>query len=61
MTEHDVILALLIAVPIIAAVVPLLLSLRTTETGWYVAIVAAAVEAVLAAVVVRSVYAGNRL
>ncbi len=36
----DVALPLLIAVPILAAVFPLLLSLWTTETGWYVAVIA---------------------
>ena len=57
----DVVLPLLIAVPILAAVGPLLLSLRTTETGWYVASVACTVEAVLAGVLVRSVYAEGRV
>ena len=57
----DVVLPLLVAVPILAAVGPLLLSLRTTETGWYVAAVTCAVEAVLAGVLVRSVYAEGRI
>ena len=57
----DVVLPLLVAVPILAAVGPLLLSLWTTETGWYVASVACAVEAVLAGVLVRSVYAEGRI
>ena len=57
----DVVLPLLIAVPILAAVGPLLLSLKTTETGWYVAAVTCAVEAVLVGVLVRSVYAGGRI
>ena len=53
----DIVLPLLIAVPILAAVGPLLLSLRTTETGWYVASVACAAEVALAGVLVKSVYA----
>ena len=57
----DVVLPLLIAVPILAAVAPLLLSLRTSETGWYVAAVATAIEAGLAAVVLSAVYDGARL
>ena len=57
----DVVLPLLVAVPILAAVGPLLLSLKTTETGWYIAAVACAVEAVLAGVLVRSVYAEGRI
>lgn len=61
MTDHGVVLAMLIVVPILAAVVPLLLSLRTTETGWYVAAVVAVIETVLAAGVVRSAYFGDRL
>jgi multicomponent Na+:H+ antiporter subunit D len=52
----DVVLPLLIAVPILAAVLPLLLSLKTTETGWYVAAVTCLVEAGLAAVLVWTVY-----
>ena len=55
----DVLLPLLVAVPVLAAVAPPLLSLRTTGTGWYVAAVACAVEAALAAVVVRSVFLGG--
>jgi multicomponent Na+:H+ antiporter subunit D len=57
----DVVLPLLVAVPILAAVGPLLLSLKTTETGWYVASVACAVEVGLAGVLVRSVYAEGRI
>jgi multicomponent Na+:H+ antiporter subunit D len=57
----DVVLPLLIAVPILAAVFPLLSSLRTSETGWHVAAVACLVEAALAAELLRSVYAGERL
>ena len=44
----DIVLPLLIAVPIVAAVAPLLLSLRSTETGWPVAVVAAVAVGVLA-------------
>jgi multicomponent Na+:H+ antiporter subunit D len=57
----DVALPLLIAVPILAAVGPLVLSFWTTETGWYVAALACAIEAGLAAVVVGSVFADGRL
>lgn len=57
----DVALPLLIAVPILAAVAPLLLSLRTSETGWHVAVVACLVEAGLAAVVLLDVFGGDRL
>jgi multicomponent Na+:H+ antiporter subunit D len=57
----DVVLPLLIAVPILAAVLPLFLSLWTTETGWYVGAATALVEALLAAALVRSVYVGGRL
>jgi multicomponent Na+:H+ antiporter subunit D len=57
----DVALPLLIAVPIVAAVLPLLSSLLTSATGWHVAVVACAVEAGLAALVVRAVYGGERL
>ena len=57
----DIVLPLLIAVPILAAVGPLLLSLRTTETGWYVAGVACIAEVALAGVLVRSVYAEGRI
>jgi len=59
MTDH--VLPLLIAVPILAAVFPLLLSLRTSETGWYVAVVACLAEAGLAAMLVRDVFAVDRV
>jgi len=52
----DIVLPLLIAVPILAAVLPLLLSLRTTETGWYVAALTCLVEAGLAAFLAVTVY-----
>ena len=55
----DGLLPLLVAVPVLAAVAPPLLSLRMTGTGWYVAAVACAVEAALAALVVRSVFLGG--
>ena len=57
----DVVLPLLIAVPILAAVAPLLLSLRTSQTGWYVAAAATTIEAGLAAVLLSAVYGGERL
>ena len=57
----DIVLPLLIAVPIVAAVAPLLLSLWSTETGWPVATVAALIETGLAAVLLRSVYLDGRL
>jgi multicomponent Na+:H+ antiporter subunit D len=57
----DVVLPLLIAVPILAAVAPLLLSIYTSETGWYVAAVATAIELVLAGTVLSAVYGGERL
>ncbi|MFW5963769.1 MAG: monovalent cation/H+ antiporter subunit D family protein [Natronomonas sp.] len=57
----DTVLPLLIAVPIVAAVVPLLLSLWSTETGWPVATVAVLIEAGLAVVLLRSVYFDGRL
>jgi multicomponent Na+:H+ antiporter subunit D len=57
----EIALPLLIAVPIIAAVVPIVLSVRTTETGWPVAAIATLIEAGLAASLVRSVYGGDRL
>ena len=57
----DVVLPLLIAVPILAAVAPILLSIRTSQTGWYVAAAATVVEAGLAAVVLSAIYAGDRL
>lgn len=52
----EIVLPLLIAVPIVAAVAPLLLSLRTAETGWPVAAVAVLIETGLAAVLLQSVY-----
>ncbi|WP_299235932.1 proton-conducting transporter membrane subunit [Natronomonas sp.] len=57
----DVVLPLLVAVPVLAAVAPLCLSLLSSETGWYVAAVTTAIEAGLAAVVLSSVYGGDRL
>lgn len=57
----DVALPLLVVIPILAAVGPLLSSLRTSETGWHVAVVTCLIEAGLAAVVFREVYAGERL
>ncbi|WP_178916309.1 monovalent cation/H+ antiporter subunit D family protein [Natronomonas gomsonensis] len=57
----DIVLPLLIAVPIVAAVAPLLLSLWSTETGWPVATVAALIETGLAAILLRSVYLDGRL
>ena len=52
----DVALPLLVAVPILAAVLPVVLSLWTTETGWYVAVGTCLLEAAFAAAVVRAVF-----
>jgi multicomponent Na+:H+ antiporter subunit D len=57
----EIALPLLIAVPILAAVAPVVLSVRTTATGWYVAAVATAIEAGLAASLAVAVYGGERL
>lgn len=57
----DVVLALLIAVPIIAAVVPLLSSVRSKQTGWPIAAVVCLIEVGLATVLVRGVYRDGRL
>ena len=53
-------LPLLVAVPIVAATLPLLFGLRFDEVGWPVALLATLVEAGLAARVVGRVYAGER-
>jgi multicomponent Na+:H+ antiporter subunit D len=57
----EIALPLLIAVPILAAVAPVVLSVWTTATGWYVAAVATAIEAGLAASLAVAVYGGDRL
>jgi multicomponent Na+:H+ antiporter subunit D len=57
----DILLPLLIAVPIFAAVAPVVLSVRTTEIGWYIAAIATAIELGLATIVLSTVYGGERL
>ncbi len=53
-------LALLVAVPILAATLPLLAGLKFDRTGWPIALVTAAIEVALAAFVVLQVAAGGR-
>ena len=53
-------LALLVAVPIVAATLPLLVGLRFDDVGWPVATLTALVELALAASVVRTVAAEGR-
>ena len=56
----DVALALLVAIPILAATLPLLLGLRFETIGWPVAVVVAAIETVLAAFVAWHVFTDGR-
>ena len=53
-------LALLVAIPILAATLPLLLGLKFDSIGWPIALVTAAIEVVLAGYVVLQVAAGGR-
>ncbi|MDR9382267.1 MAG: hypothetical protein RI560_11450, partial [Natronomonas sp.] len=53
-------LALLIAVPIVAATLPLLAGLKFEAVGWPIAALTAAVELALAGSVVRRVVAEGR-
>jgi len=56
----DVLLPLLVAVPILAATLPLVAGLRHDRVGWPVAFATTLVELALAAVVANRVYAGGR-
>ena len=53
-------LALLVAVPILAATLPLLAGLRLESVGWPIAAVTAAIELALAGYVVSNVARGGR-
>ncbi len=53
-------LALLVAVPILAATLPLLAGLKVDRVGWPIALVTTAVEVALAAFVLMQVAAGGR-
>ena len=50
---------LLVVVPILAAIVPLTLGLRTRETGWHVAVVVCASLVTVAVVIAQTVYFGD--
>ncbi|MES3517003.1 MAG: proton-conducting transporter membrane subunit [Natronomonas sp.] len=56
----DAVLALLVAVPILAAALPLLIGLRFDQTGWPIAVLTAIVEAVLAGIVLQRVFIEGR-